>query len=161
VKGRQPSRGDLIIAEQRADPIAFLHSRAEQFRTVLRLRKRWIEEGIPLVVTTLGEEWLRGECSRRLPTMHRLNRGHEIVNAFRMGSGASVVLVLELALYLRRLARCPGFEEVIPQLRSNFRSTLLQLAYAYRIHARGPRVWLEPLARDGRKGDIAFRWSGR
>ena len=161
MKGRQPSAGDKVLADERKDPVAFLKRRATRLRDELRLRPEWIEEGIPLVVDALGEDWLRAECARRQPLMYRLNQGHEIATAFLTGSGASVVLVLELVLYLKHLAGCLGFPDTLPQLRSDFGSTLLQLAQAYRIHTRGPRVRLEPPARDGRRDDIAFRWSGR
>ena len=113
------------------------------------------------MVQTLGEEWLRAECARALPVMHQLDRGHDIVSAFRTGDEGSVVRVLELALYLKHLAKCPGFDEVVPQLRNDLESTRLQLAYAYRIHLHGPQVRLEPPAVGGRKGDISFRWAGR
>lgn len=77
---------------------------------------------------------------------------------------ASVMQLIELAVYLRSCAKLRGYDDVVRLLHvpTQFSTARMQLALAHRFIIAGAQdVELEPKADGGRKADIFFRYDGR
>jgi hypothetical protein len=105
---------------------------------------------------------IRREVQVRRHGFLQVYHGHPLVRRLLTADEAGIAHVIELAVYLKRLARVPGIDGVLPGLRdeSSYRSTLLQLAYCYRFMKAGADVALEPDSAAG-LGDIRIGAAGR
>jgi hypothetical protein len=125
---------------------------------------------IPEIVSMLREvapdQWL-DKALRKHARQTRLGAAvHPLTDRFSKLSLAGYQAVSELinvASYLRIPAAqdTAARHAMLHQLRSNYSHALLQLAWAFRLTKAGATdVLLEPLAANGRVGDVSFRWEG-
>ncbi len=129
-------------------------------------RLNWPPERIPVVLETLeatfGSDWLRGKA--RLPSRYPMTadpKKHPVPHLIASPHRASVMQLVELALYLRTCSGLRGFSDVVSHLRTaeQFSTARIQLALAHRLVLSGAEaVELEPAADAGRKADLFFRY---
>src|SRR5262249_54639212 len=144
------------------DVLARWRQRAARLAPVMRFRIELVNEASEVIRLGLGAEWLAKEAVVRDTGDAWGARAHAIGTALAQADARGVPLVLELAEYLKWLAHLPSFSTAIAGLKSDFRSTLLQLSFAYRISRLGAGdVVLEPPVDGGRLGDVGFRVLGR
>jgi hypothetical protein len=136
----------------------FDHLAKQSFRNAARFGfpSQFINEAIAIVRSAFGQDWLHGmfEKSRKdMPVI--LQSKHPLVGCFTVAGENQIAEVMELAVYLKHLAKVKNLDYVITQMKEKFDSGLLQLAYAYRFLKLGATdLELEPASNKGRKGDI-------
>jgi hypothetical protein len=148
--------------EQRTATIVLEDWTRDAYRraVALRLPSNFLEEARDIVVGTVGREWFEEATARAPRGVGLSRRGHPLVGNFLVAGDPQIVEIIELAVYVKRLVGVRGLEEVVQNLRSQFDSTLLQLAYAYRFKKAGAEVVLEPETAGGRKADIEIMMDG-
>ncbi|KKL86270.1 hypothetical protein LCGC14_1946420, partial [marine sediment metagenome] len=114
-----------------------------------------VNESLGIILNSLGAEWV----SEQVDTIRRGDplpiRVHPIGGLFATPGEPQVAEVLELAEYLRLVATSSALPEVLANLRAQYRSTLLQLAFAFRFAQLSEETpLLEPPVQGGRVGDL-------
>ena len=128
----------------------------------LKLPIAFIDEAIHIIEGAFGNTWLESiskKINRSEPILPF--KTHPIGNYLSIGDEASVVNLLELALYLKKACRLKNFEDVIKIIKDDFSTGLLQVAYAFRFSLLGvSNLEFEPVLDSKRKGDISFELCG-
>jgi hypothetical protein len=153
-----------------ADPLGrgdFVEHWAAEAREHARQLK-WTPEQVPDVVATLektfGAGWLRGKAQH--PSRYPMTsdpKKHPVAHLIASPHRASVMQLIELAVYLRSCACLRGFDQVASHLRASeqFGTARIQLALAHRLLLAGvENLELEPRADAGRRADLFFRYGG-
>jgi hypothetical protein len=87
---------------------------------------------------------------------------HPLGGCFSVPGPGQIIEIIELGIYLKRLAGVSGLEQVVTDMKEHYASGLLQLAYAYRFLRLGvSNLELEPSAGAGKKADIGFELVGK
>jgi len=136
--------------------------RADRRAGILRLPRDFTGEARDIVVDAFGREWLEAEFRRSPQGFGFVSPPHPVVEDFMVAGDPQISEIMEIAVYLKRLAGTPGLADVTRMIRerAQFPTTLLQLAYAYRFKRSGATVELEPEAAKGRKSDIGLLIGG-
>lgn len=151
-----------MAAEPNLDEIlARWRKRATQLSGSMRFDPALANEAASVLQHAFGSDWL----ARRAVVPDNGDawgsRAHEIGTALAMADARGVALILETSAYLKFLAPLPAYGTVIAGLKEDFRTTLLQLSFAYRVEKLGSAsVVLEPPVQDGRLGDVGFNLAG-
>ncbi|GEL75595.1 hypothetical protein MVI01_73790 [Myxococcus virescens] len=141
--------------------LARWRKRATQLSASMRFDPALANEAASVVQHAFGADWLARRAVVRDSGDAWGNRAHEIGTALARADASGVALVLEMSAYLKFLAPLPSYASVIAGLKEDFRTTLLQLSFAYRVEKLGSaRVVLEPPVQDGRLGDVGFNLAG-
>jgi hypothetical protein len=149
--------GDDRTDSKERRPLDHWAYRADRRAGILRLRRDFIAEARDIVVDAFDREWLEEEF-RRSPQGFGFVSPHPMVENFMVAGDPQISEIMEIAVYLKRLAGTPGLADVTRMIRerAQFATTLLQLAYAYRFKRSGATVDFEPEAAKGRKADIGL-----
>lgn len=143
------------------DPFLFMERQAYAMQTELRLPTDFIPAAIDIVKGAFGEEWLRDRAHAKTRATPIPLSDHPLGTCFAVAGPTDIVEILELAVYIKRLARVPRLDVVVRAMRDRYGPGLLQLAYAYRFQRLGATsLELEPEAAGGRYADISFELSG-
>jgi len=139
--------------------------RARRLAKELRLPPGSAEEGVAILRTAFSEEWITSAANnpgRKFTSNIFRSERHPVGAAFAIAGASQVVEMLELAAYLRRLARVARLGEAVAQLKSNYDHALLQLSLAYRLERIGITLeCFEPETGAGQLGDILVWSQGR
>jgi hypothetical protein len=141
------------------DPFRFLERQAGAFCQQCSFPKDFIPEGIDILRSVFGESWIRDQVAKRVSEGSYRAPKHPIARHFSTGGKSDIAELLELAAYIKSLVRVPRLSDVINHMKNapEYRTSLLQLAYAYRFRRVGATdLQLEPTADGGRLGDFAF-----
>lgn len=149
--------GDLKPPDRH--PLAHWTYHAYRRAKELGLPVRFIEEARDIVVGAFGSHLLERHFRQPRSGAIFVDPAHPVVHAFKVAGDPQIVEIMELAVYLKRLAGVVGFNAVAAMMReaSLFETTRLQLAYAYRLGRAGTEILLEPSAQGGRRADIEIR----
>jgi hypothetical protein len=130
--------------------------------TDLGICSEFIEEARDIVVGAFGRDWLTEQLSQAPQGFRLVYDGHPLVESFLVAGDPQIVEVIELAVYLKRLAGVRRLDQVVTMMRQRgqFESSMMQLAYAYRFQKAGAQVELEPDATAGRRSDIGLLLDG-
>lgn len=121
-----------------------------------------VNEAIAVLVNSFGEDWMVSKADSTLRGVPLPFRDHPIGGMVHTPGEIQVLEALELATYLKAAARSESFSAIIAGLKAHYRSTLLQMAFAYRVgRMTGVAPALEPSAEDGRLGDMEFTFAGQ
>ena len=108
----------------------------------------------------LGDDWIVEASSvetQKFASPLLRTGWHPIGEAFGSPGASQIVEMLELAAYLKSLAPTPRLNQVLPQLKSDYRHSFLQLSTAFRLRAIGLEIdSFEPPTNKGRAGDISI-----
>jgi hypothetical protein len=117
-----------------------------------------VNEAAGLLAVAMGEEWLSSITGlRTFPNIGIQPLG----DALAVPGDEGVLLILEIAHYLKTLAATPGLQQVISSLRTQHHQTLLQLAMGYRALAMGVNnLEFEPQSTKGRLADLGLTLGG-
>jgi len=142
------------------DPLEDWIRRAYKFADDLCLPADFINEAKCIVVNAFTERWLNKEFQdKTFPLIFKPHR-HEIAQHFLTAGESQIVDIIELAIYLKTLAKDQNINKVVIALcnMKQYRSAFLQLSFAYRFLKFGAtNMKLEPPADNGRFADIFFR----
>ena len=121
-----------------------------------------VNESVSVILNTFGEEWVTDKADERPRGLPLPLNKHPIGGMFHTGGDFQIAEVLELSSYLKQISESAAFPTIVAGLKAQFRSTRLQLAFAYRIGALADGVpELEPPVAGGRLSDIAFDLDGQ
>lgn len=149
----------------RVDYVDYWEREARLHAAALEWDARRIPEVVRTLELTFGAEWLRG--SAPVPSRYPLTsdpRKHPVAHLIASPHRASVMSLIELAVYLRSCANLPGFDKLASILRAagQFSTGRMQLALAHRFRLAGAEgLELEPGADEGRRADLFFRYAQR
>lgn len=139
------------------DPRDHWISQSHQLASKLSLPVDFINETRDIVEGAFGCDWL-SEIFGKPRSKHTLvpKAHHHLDTLFGVAGECQVVELIELAVYLKRLAICPNVADVINVMKNHYATGFLQLAYAYRFQRAGAEnIELEPPTDRG-KSDIFF-----
>lgn len=142
------------------DPFDHFAKQAFRNATKSRFPIQFINEAIAIVRTAFGENWVRKmfEKNRGATPIRPLSK-HPLADCFTIAGESQIAEVLELAIYLKKLAKVRNIDYVITQMKDKYYSGLLQLAYAYRFLRIGAsELELEPPTSKGKKADIFLKF---
>ncbi len=145
-----------------SDIFGLFHRQAYAMAIKLKLPIGFIDEAISIVDGTFGKTWLKEICMKIDKSEPILPfRVHPIGNYLSIADETSIVNLLELAMYLKKLCRTKNVEDVIRILKDNYSTGLLQIAYAFRFSLIGvSNLEFEPVLSTQKKGDISFKLCG-
>lgn len=144
------------------DPFYLWRARATLLAPKMKLDAYLINETVGIINTVFGENWLQTEGLRKDLGTVLGSRVHPIGNCLQAVWERQVAELVELAEYLKFAAPSQNFSKLASCLKGDYRSTRLQLAYAYRLHRFGvEHVEFEPPVAAGRYGDIEFTYKGK
>ncbi len=125
----------------------------------MRMDPAAVNEAIGVLCTALGEEWWRNSASEFVQGGFVPSHRHPLGVILHVAGENQVAEALELARYIAFFAQSPNLGLALDNLKATpqYASTLLQLAFAYRLGRSGALdLSFEPPAQAGRFGDIAF-----
>ncbi len=147
------------------DPLAYWTQSSLEAAERLEIDSGLVRDTVPILQNALGKDWIESELKKKFQDMWvSLRDRHPLIHCFLIPGETYIIEPVELAFYLRELAKTPGIEKVIPNLKSaqNYESALLQLAFCYRVKIAGAQeIVLEPEAANDRVGDLAFSLNGQ
>ncbi len=143
------------------DPFEFFVKQAFVLHRRLSLPLDFVHEAIALIKVAFGEEWLREKTQTKTRATALPLSTHPLGNYFAVSGPSDIVNILELAIYIKKLANVPRIADVLKSMKEDYGPGYLQLAFAYRFMRAGAlNIELEPEAAHGRKADISFELSG-
>ncbi len=155
--------GDHRIPElDIGDPRDHWVNQAHKLADKLRLPRPLINETRAIVEGAFGSSWLN-EVFNGVRNQHALipQPTHPFDTLFGVAGDCQVVELMELGVYLKRLAYTPNLVDVINVMKNHYSTGLLQLAFAFRFQRAGAtKIELEP-ATDRGRSDIYFMYEGR
>jgi hypothetical protein len=128
----------------------------------LDLPPAFLNEAYGIFTNALGPEWIIGELSRRPRITVPFPNIHSMAGWIETPGPYQVCSLIETALYFKHLLSCRRFDAVLEMLKSDqFKSSFLQLAFAYRFQKLGvTELEFEPDVAGGRKADLSFSFGG-
>ena len=128
----------------------------------MRFAPDLVNEAVAVLVHTLGVDWIEKKAEERSRALPLPILKHPVGGMIHTGGEVQVAEVLELSEYLKMVASSTAFPLIVAGLRAQFRPTLLQLAFSYRIEQiTSAAPILEPPVSGGRLGDIGFSLGGQ
>lgn len=144
------------------EPLEYCAQQVCKFSGELKIDSGFATEAIAIIKGAFGEHWLREifmQDSRGRPVLQRF--GHPLHTIFMTPSQSHIVELYELAIYIKKLLRCPNVDKVIAMMKTQYEEGLMQLAFGYRFMRLGAKnLEFEPEAKEGRYGDILFELDG-
>lgn len=127
------------------------HEAATAMSSELRMPSDRLYADHAIVRCALGSSWVEREAREAAKPQARFSDVHPLYRNLGSATTGDVVVVAELALYLRAFKDDPRIASVLANLRSGtkYRPTLFELAMAYRWQRAGARVTLEPEIKHG------------
>lgn len=148
-------------SRRKTDPMEYLFLRAMALAPALGLSAGEITEAIGILETAFGREWLNEAASDASPSTAIAFRRTYLGNLVATAGPTQLGEILELTGYLASVPTATQIGTVIQGLRSDYASSMLQLATAARLAVVGAtEIAFEPGAREGRLGDIEFQYGG-
>jgi hypothetical protein len=127
------------------------------FAPDMRFSPELVNEAVGVLENVFGAKWIDEKADERSRAVPLPLRKHPIGGMIHTAGEVQIAEALELVEYLKMFSESPAFKTVADGLVAHFRSTRLQLAFAYRIGRLVPSMpVLEPPAAGGRLGDIGF-----
>jgi hypothetical protein len=119
-----------------------------------------VNETAAILVNQFGDDWVRKETTpQREPAQSHLG-GIQIGQALSIASEDEVIEMIELGRYLVAFKDDPELPTVVNGLKASYRSSLFQLAMAYRLRRQGHAVSLEPEVERSKVADIGISLAG-
>lgn len=144
------------------DPLEFFRLRALANAHPMRIEAELVNESLSILCASFGTEWLCACINDVKKASVFPDRKHPLGRFLHIAGEPQIAEVIELGRYLLTFSSSPAFGTIVSTLAapSQYRSTLLQLATAYRLRrALNVDVHLEPPAQNGRLGDISFDYA--
>lgn len=142
-------------------PVRFLQLRGLALARELGVDGSAINEMVGILCSALGADWLCN-VAKDIPHGDVMPfRKHWIGDLVSVAGATQVAELLELTDYLRTAATSPSFAALMANLKDNYHTTILPLAFAHRFGRAGVTdLRYEPPARAGRRGDLRFSHDG-
>lgn len=144
------------------EPLDRFRHRALALASRMRFDPFLVNEAIAILTCSLEMEWVIDQAvtHRRGVPLPFLN--HPVGEMVHIAGENQAAAALELAQYLKKVSNSRAFATVVAGIKAQYRQTLLQLAFHYRIAliADGQPI-LEPPVDDGRMADIQFQRSNQ
>ncbi|WNG21012.1 hypothetical protein [Cystobacter fuscus] len=144
------------------DPLEFFRLRALANAHPMRIKAELVNESLSILCASFGTEWLCACVNDVKKASIFPDRKHPLGRFLHVAGEPQIAEVIELGRYLLAFSSSPAFGTIVSTLAapSQYQSTLLQLATAYRLRrALNVDVHLEPPAQNGRLGDISFEYA--
>lgn len=144
------------------DPLEFFRLRALAKAHPMRIEAELVNESLGILCASFGTEWLCACVNDVKKGSIVPDRKHPLGSFLHVAGEPQIAEVIELGRYLLAFSSSPAFGTIVSTLASpsQYQSTLLQLAIAYRLRrALNVDVHLEPPAQNGRLGDISFEYA--
>jgi hypothetical protein len=122
------------------------HEAATAMSSELRISSERLYADHAMLRCALGSPWVERQAREASKPQVRFSDVHPLYRNLGNATTGDIVVVAELALYLRAFKDDPRMASVLSNLRSGtkYRPTLFELAMAYRWKRAGARVILEP-----------------
>ncbi|MFP2908479.1 hypothetical protein ACLESD_26175 [Pyxidicoccus sp. 3LFB2] len=144
------------------DPLEFFRLRALANAHPMRIEADLVNESLSILCASFGTEWLCACVNDVKKGSIVPDRKHPLGSFLHVAGEPQIAEVIELSRYLLTFSNSPAFGTLVRTLAapSQYQSTLLQLAAAYRLRrSLNVDVHLEPPAQNGRLGDISFEYA--
>jgi len=146
----------------REEPIERFRQRALLAARRLAFDPALVNEAVATLVACFGTAWLEEVTGRPMRGASLPFRDHPIGGILHTAGDVQIAEALELAAYLKAASESAAFKTIVDGLKAQYRPTLLQLAFHYRISLMADEPPdLEPAAEGGRLADIAFSHKGQ
>jgi len=130
--------------------LAMWQARAVERAAILKIEQSKLLDSAQMVLSALGAEWLQKQQVLTENPQRGISDVHPLYRDLNSSSDGAIIVVCELAQYLRNFMSDPAISTILADLRSDkYESTLFELAKASRWMTAGATVMLQPTVPGG------------
>jgi hypothetical protein len=130
--------------------LAMWQARAIERAAILKIEQSKLLDSAQLVISALGADWLKKQETLTKNPQRGISNVHPLYRDLNSSSDSAIIMVCELAQYLRNFMSDPAIRTILADLRSDkYESTLFELAKATRWMTAGATVTLQPIVPGG------------
>src|SRR6516225_3037178 len=109
--------------------LAMWQARAIERAAILKIEQSKLLDSAQLVISALGADWLKKQETLTKNPQRGISDVHPLYRDLNSSSDSAIIMVCELAQYLRNFMSDPAIRTILADLRSDkYESTLFELA---------------------------------